>query len=236
VANPSKLSYQLAAAVANGIALSQAVVAAGPLNLNGSLVTAGVAQLDVAGSGGAPSVARRVLIASSGADSAIIFTIVGTDRNGNALTGTVTGVASGTSQFSAQDFATVTSVSANAATAGNITVGTNGVGSGPWVMDNWMAPSWMLAVACLGPAGTIYTVEHTYDDFNQTSPNAPYGFSLEAASTVPATVWPNPVIANVTGTAEARYDDWPIFGHRLTINSGTGLVTMWTIQAGIGSP
>ena len=230
MANPSKLTYQLAAPVANGICLSQAVAAAGALTLNGSLVASGVATLD---SGGA---ARRVLIASTGADGAVVFTITGTDRNGNALTGTVTGVTSAASQYSAVDFLTVTGIGSNAATAGNITAGTNGVGSSAWIQDNWMAPTWAESIACLGAAGTNYTVEHTYDDFNQTAPNAPFGFSLEASSNVPPTAWPNPIIANVSGQNEARYVDWPIFGHRLTIVSGTGLVTMWSLSSGIGSP
>lgn len=236
MANPSKLSYQLAASVANGIAQSQAVAAAGALTLNGSLVSAGIAQLDVAGTNGAPSVARRVLIASSGADAGIVFTVAGTDRNGNTQTETVTAVTSIASQYTFRDFATVTGVTSSAATAGNITVGTNGVGSSPWIADSFLAPAWALAVACSGPAGTNYTVEHTYDDFNQISSNLPQGFSLEPASNVPPTAWSNPVIAAVSGSNEARYIDWPIFGHRLTIISGTGSVTMWSIQTGIGSP
>lgn len=229
MANPSKLSYQLAAAVANGVALAQQPLAAGLLTLNGSLASGNpaVATFDTA---------RRVQVSSTGSDASVVFTIVGTDRNGNVQSGTVTGVVSGTPVNSAQDFLTVTAVSSGAGTAGNITVGTSGYGSSPWVSDNWLAPSWAAAIACAGAVGTNYTVEHTYDDFNQTSTNAPQGFSLEAASTVPPTVWSNPIIQNVSGSNEVRYIDWPIFGHRLTIVSGTGLVTMWTIQTGIGSP
>lgn len=227
MANPSKVTYQLIAAVANGVALAQQPLAAGLLVLNGSL-TAGVpakATFDTA---------RRVLVSSTGNDAGVTFTIVGTDRNGNVQTGTVTGVVSGAPVNSAQDFLTVTAVSSGAGTIGNITVGTSGAGSTPWIQDNWLEPAWRLAVACLGPAGTNYTVEHTYDDFNQVSTGAPYGFSLEAASNVPPTAWPNPVIANVSGSNEARYVDWPVYGHRLTIVSGTGLVTMWSMQTGIG--
>lgn len=237
MANPTKFSYQLAAAVANGIALSQAVAAPGALTLNGSLVTAGAANLNGTSIiAGTPAIARRVLIASSGADAGVVFTLIGTDRNGNALTGTVTGVTSANSQFSTQDFATITGISSSAATAGNITVGTNGVGSSSWISLNWMSPTWALSIACSGVAGTNYTWEHTYDDFNQTAPNAPYGFSLEASSNVPAKAWPNPIINNVSGDNEARYMDWPHFGGRLTIVSGTGLVTAWATQSGIGSP
>jgi hypothetical protein len=227
MANPSHLSYQLAALVANGVSLAQEPAGAGALLLNGSLVSGGVATFDTA---------RRVSVASTGNDAGVVFTITGTNRNGGVQTGTVTGVVSGTPVNTLQDFLTVTGVSSSAGTAGNITVGTSGVGSSPWVLDNWLAPAWALSIACLGPAGTTYTVEHTYDDFNQISTNLPYGFSLEAASNVPPTPWPNPIINGVSGANEVRYIDWPIFGHRLTIVSGTGLVTMWSMQAGIGSP
>lgn len=236
MANPTKLSYQLQASVSNGIAQSQAVAAAGPLTLNGSLVTGGIAQLDKAGTNGAPSVARRVLIASAGSDASVVFTIRGTDRYGNVQSNTVTGVTSAASQFSALDFATVTSVTASAATAGNITVGTNGVGSSDWTGWNWMLPAWTLAVATSGVAGTIYTWEHTYDDPNVVSPLDTNNASLEAASLSPPKVWPSPTIANVSGDNEARYVDWPHFAGRLTINSGTGLVNAWAFQSGIGSP
>lgn len=230
MSNPSRFSYQLQASVANGIAQSQAVAAAGALTLNGSLVTARVAQLDK------PGVARRVLIASAGSDASVIFTVTGTNRYGGAQTNTVTGVTSAASQFTALDFATVTGVSASAATAGNITVGTNGTGSTDWIGWNWMLPAWTLAVATSGVAGTIYTWEHTYDDPNAPVPLDTNNASLEPASLVPPQAWSNPTIANVSGDNESRYVDWPHFAGRLTINSGTGLVNAWAFQSGIGSP
>jgi hypothetical protein len=227
VANPSKLTYQLIASVSNGVALAQQPAAAGFLTLNGSLVSGGVATFDTA---------RRVQVSSTGADTGVIFTIVGTDRYGNVQVGTVTGVTNGSPIGSALDFLTVTAVSASAGTAGNITVGTSGVGSSAWQLDNFLASAWALAIACSGPGGTSYTVEHTYDDFTLVTPVNTNNFSLEASSSSPPVAWPNPVIANVAGNYETRYVDWPIWGHRLTIVSGTGLVTMWQTQTGIGSP
>ena len=233
MANPSTLTYQLSASVANGVALSQAVAAAGALTLNGSLVTAGVAILDTRGA------ARRVLIASSGADSAVVFTVTGLSRYGLSHSQNVTGVTSTTSQYTTKDFVTVTSVTASAATAGNITVGTNGVGSSVWLVDDFLCRIWALSGAIQGPVGTNYTLEHTYDD-----PNAQVGGSLIGAAQwavgvgtidFPPVAWPNAVITNVSGNNEFDYPNHPIFAHRLTINSGTGLVQMQTIQAGVGS-
>jgi hypothetical protein len=224
VSNPSVATYQLGAAVANGICLSQKPSGAGALTLNGSLVSGGVATMDVA---------RRVLVASSGSDAAVVFTITGTDRYGNTQKTTVTGVTSTAPQFTVLDFKTVTGVSSSAGTAGNITVGTNGVGSMDWLTDNWLAPDWSLSIRISGPAGTNYTFETTLDDpcFMPGQPN----FSLNPGSTSPPTVWADPVVQNSSGQVQFQYGQGNmIFAHRLTIVSGTGAVTMWSIQAGIG--
>ena len=228
MSNPLRITYALAAAVANGIAQSQAVGAAGPLTLNGSLVSGGVATLDSAGA------SRRVLIASAGADSAIVFTITGTDRNGNVQSELLTGVASGSSQFSVNDYKTVTGISASAATAGNITAGTNGVGSTAWQLCNFMEAPWNMSVATVGASATTYTVEHTYDDITETSQNLPQGFAIAPNSNVPPVPWASSISA-ATGNNEIRYVNWPIFAVRLTINSGTGTVAMQTLQSGRGS-
>src|SRR5580698_1874812 len=146
VSNPSVVIYQLAAAVSNGIALSQAVAGAGNLTLAGSLVTSGVATLD---SGGA---ARRVVMASSGNDATVVFTITGTSRSGVVQTDTITGLNGATTGFSTLDFATVTRISSSAATVGNITAGTNSIGSSPWVVDNFLCAFWLLSGGISGPA------------------------------------------------------------------------------------
>lgn len=226
MSNPTHVTLQLEAAVADGICQSQKPLAAGALTLNGSLVVSGVAVLDVA---------RRVLIGSDADDSTHTFTITGTDRYGNTQSERLAGPASPATVYSVLDYKTVTSVTIDAAATGNITVGTNGVASTAWVQANWLDWGWFVAIACKGPAGTNYSVEHTYDDFNQTQQNMPYGFSLEPASNVPPEPWTNPVINNVSEKNEVRYVDWVIYGFRLTVVSGTGAVTMWAIQAGRGS-
>ena len=233
MSNPNTVSLQLVAAVANGICQSQTPAAAGALTLNGSLVTSGVATMDVA---------RRVLIASGGADAGVVFTITGTGRPGTGQTlgpvqsETITGVTSAASQYSVLDYATITSVTASAGTAGAITVGTNGVASTVWVVDDFLHTFWALAGACYGPAGTTYTVEHTYDDPNAQPGGSIVGaeqWSMFAGSNVPAKVRPNASLNNVSGNNDFSYPNQPIFAHRLTINSGTGLVLMQSIQAGL---
>jgi len=217
---------QLGAAASTGVAQSQTPLLAGNLTLNGSLVTSGIATTDVA---------RRIQIASTGADSAIVFTVVGTDRYGNAQSETVTGVANGSPQYTARDYKTVTRIGVSGATAGAITAGTNTVGSSDWVIADLYATTWDLAGGIAGPAGTTYTLEETYDDPNKTGISltpAPYQFSLEPASYSPPLVWAYPAIIAASGMSRFDFSNHPIFAHRLTINSGTGRVTMQTIQSG----
>jgi len=232
MSNPSTVTLQLAAAVANGIAQAQAVAAAGNLTLNGSLVTAGVAIL------GTNGVARRVLLASSGNDATVVFTVTGTDRNGNAQSEAVTGLNGAATQYTLRDFLTVTQIAASAVCVGNITAGTNGVASSPWVLDDFTHETWMVAVGVSIAAGSAtYTVEHTYDDPNKigtTLVALPGQWSMNPASYVPAKAWPHPILVGLTADAEGTYDNKPVFAHRLTITTGTGLVVMQTIQAGIG--
>lgn len=235
MSNPSSVALQLPTAVTNGICLSQTPAAAGALTLNGSLVAAGVASL---------ATAQRVGVADSGsADGAVVFTIVGTNRSGAAISDTVTGLASNT-VYTKLDFLTVSSVSSSAATAGAITVGTVGVGSTEWVIDNFFASSWALAIAVHILSGSItYTVEHTYDDPNDifSAPGvasaipAAANWAVGPASNVPPIAWPNSVLFNKTTDGEAQYVGQPIFAHRLTITAGTGKGLMQSIQAGIGS-
>lgn len=227
MSNPSTVSLQLVAAVANGICQSQQPAGAGALTLNGSLVSSGVATMDVA---------RRIVIASNGNDAAVVFTVTGTNQDGNPISSTVTGLnASGA--YTALDFATVTSVTSSAATVGQITVGTNGVASTKWILDNYLSPYWALAVAVqVSVAAVNYTVEHTYDDPNAGQSLPLSGFSLAQGSNVPPVPWPHPVLSAASASLEGQYPDKPVFAHRLTINSGTGKAAMQSIQAGIGSP
>lgn len=150
------LTLSLAAAVANGIALSQSGTTATPLTLNGSLVTGGVAKFDVA---------RRVIVTSAGNDSGITFTIVGTDRYGRQQTEVLTGGNGAAVAQTQHDFLTVSSITPSGGTASTVTAGTSVVGStAPIVMDAYANPQG-ISVAAIVVSGTpTYTVEICYDD------------------------------------------------------------------------
>jgi hypothetical protein len=230
MSNPTVVTLQLTAGVANGIAASQTPSGAGNLTINGSLTAAGVATL---------TPPRRVIITSNGADGAVVFGLYGTNGSGAPISETITGVAS-TTVASVYDYATVTRISVSGATAGNITAGTNGTASTPWVFDDF-GTSWHLSVACsITGTGTTptFTVEHTYDDPNKQGPSLTprmEQFSIEDASYSPPLLWSLASLTAKSINCEANYANQPIFAHRLTVTAGTMMVVMQSIQAGIGA-
>lgn len=150
----------LAAASANNIALSQTPAGAGALTLNGSLAAGGIATLDNP---------RRVLITT--ADTTHTFTVIGATPTGSVIS-EVVGPVSATA-FTAQDYATVTSITINGGATAAVTVGTNGIASTPWVrLDEWADSHTSIQ---LDVTGTVnYTVQFTNDDPNDpTSPVLP---------------------------------------------------------------
>lgn len=192
--HPIATTVTIIAGVANGLAASQSLAAAGPLTLNGALVASG---LD------AP---RRVIVTSAGNDSELTWTITGTarpERGGIAQTETIAGANAGVAQTT-QDFATVTSIVGSGATAGTVTAGTNGVASGPWVPWDMFTPDFQVGVQgnVLSGAPT-YQVDITQDDVFGTwlPPGVPFprasAFSgLVGATTNVVSTIPNPVRAS----------------------------------------
>lgn len=209
---PTKVTVgPLATASANAICLSQTPGAAGALTLNGASVTGGVAVLDVA---------RRVLITCAGNESSKTFTITGTSYNGQVQSEVITGPSGSTAQ-SVLDYKTVTSITISAAAAGALTVGTNTVASSRWVrLDNWAFPQ--VGIQCTA-AGTVnFTVQQTMDNPNDlTSP--------VAASAVTWVNHPDTNLVAATATVQGNYGYAPIFT-RVTLNSGTGAVSMTVVQ------
>lgn len=216
MARPITTTVTTIAGVANGISLTQAV---GPgvlaLVLNGSLASGGKVVLD------AP---RRVVIHSNGNDSNKTFTITGTSgpaQGGAALVEVVTG-GNGSDAVSTQDFASVSSIVASAATAGTVTAGTNGTASGPWVVWDGNVGDFQVGIAGIVLSGApVWEVEYTYDD--------PFGTWLPAG--VP---FPRPFVHGVlqqeNGNADGLFDS-PVRASRLTLTA-FGSVQLTQIQQG----
>jgi hypothetical protein len=196
----------LAAASAVGIAAAQTLGAAGPFTLTSSTVT-----LDVP---------RRVLITCVANETSRTFTVTGTDRYGRVQSEAVTGV-NATTTFTQRDFASVTSVTSNGATAGNVSIGTNEVASSaPLLLDQFAAPS-QIALSGIVVSGAVqYRFEYTVEDF---SPDWDLAANQPFWTTVPNMALLNASMAGMFETPASMV--------RLTRVAGTGTVRGWVNQS-----
>lgn len=198
---------------ADGVCESQ-TPNAGPFDLDGADVVDGVAVFD------AP---RRVLITTSSDESAATFVITGTLWNGQVFSESITGIASGTAVETNQSFATVTSVTISANSAGGITVGTNGVADSPWLRLDDYAPS-PIAVTVVVDGTVNYDVEISQDDPDSFISPVPIG----------EMVWLDALDANLVNESANKTGGitftpcWV----RLTLNSGSGSARMTVVQSG----
>lgn len=207
------LSLQLAAASANNIALSQTPGAAGPIVLNGSTVSGGVATLDVA---------RRVIITQAGNEPTKTYTVTGTDRNGRVQSEIVQGTNIGV-VTTIRDYLTITSIVVSAALAGAITVGTNATAaSAPYVVDRFINPG-EFAYALVAGAGNTNTLQISYDDF------AEQNWDLVANTAT----WIDYTDDETTDTTTGRVNG-PVTMIRLAQTAGTAL-SKATIINGLGN-
>ena len=198
---------------ANNICLSQTPAMVGNLTLNGSLVANGVATLGTT---------QRILFTPAGAEAtnSTVWTITGTDWNGNNVTETVNGVNNPTTAQSVYDYATVTQIAVNKGQAGAVTVGTNGVGSSrPIFLDTFAPAPTALQISVTGTVNA--TVQQSLDDPN----------SITGGYT--AVTWinhPDPNLVGLTGNVQGNYAYLPRIV-RILLNSGSGSVTLTAIQA-----
>lgn len=198
----------LAAPDPDGVAEAQTLSGGGEqsLNLNGALVTDGVAVLDTP---------RRVAIDSVGDDSALEFTVKGTDRNGVPIEDTFAGGNAGAT-MSALDFKTVTAITVTGDTAGNVEAGTNQVASSAWAIPDMARASFNLSVAT--DVGTMtYDLEHTYERMARSK--GPFKTYAKAEGK--------------SADFEATYDH-PVTGVRATTTAYTsGKLVLYVLQSGL---
>jgi hypothetical protein len=192
----------------DGIAASQSVSGAGNLTLNGTLVTAGVANL------GTP---QLVGITSAGNDTGITFTIVGTDRYGMPQTDSFAGSNTALAQ-SNKNFLTVTKISTSGSTASTVQAGINeGGATAPIIIDRFVNPANYSAAMVFTGTATA-SLQISYDDLSPAwdlANNAPTWFTASGFAAL---------TANQNGIISG-----PITMLRLLVTSGTGSVTATVI-------
>lgn len=207
----------LGAASATSIAASQAAVAGTPLTLTATPVI-----IDTATANNS-AVGRRVLITSTSGSETAVITITGTNASGSTISEIDTFSGSSTTLASNLDYVTVTSIVPSGTIVGSLSAGTNGVGASEWKTWNWMVdPPLNIGYAVELVSGAVnYTVQYTYDDPN----------NLMGGVTTPLAF--NTILLAQTATADSTLST-PFIATRVLINSGTGVIRVRTVQAGIG--
>ena len=109
----AKISLPVLSNDANGICVDQTTGAAGSLTLDGALVSGGVATA---------TAAQIISIEGAGNSATVVFTITGTDADGNSRSEDVTGLNANTVTTTGY-FKTVTAISVDAAITGNAEIG-----------------------------------------------------------------------------------------------------------------
>lgn len=215
------VSKALTAASDNAIALSQTLVAAGNLTLNGAT---GTANLDTQ---------RQIIITSSGDDHLVTATVTGFDGAGAAIKDSFL-LSNATIAKSNLNFLSVSQVTLSAAAAANIKVGTNTVGSTQWFVPNAYLTPYELSFSVQLVSGTgNCQIDVTYDEVIATS-----GAPQPAPAYAPATINPAVVVStlqNLSASAQGAIDGAAIRAWRLTINSGTGTWKATAIQSGLSA-
>lgn len=157
------------AADADGIATAQTLAGAESVSLDGALVVSGVAVINQVGN--SDSAGRDysqhgqvVTITSVGNDSGVVFTVTGTDQDGQTISATVAGANAGTATVGGY-WSTVTAVSSDGATAADITVGITTASSSPTIPLDIYSASGIALGLIIGNTATA-TIQHTFQDIN----------------------------------------------------------------------
>ena len=102
----------------NGLSTAATISGAAALTLNGALIADSVYTTGT-------NIGQIITILSAADDTGVTFTTVGTDANGDALTEVITGVNAATASSTGY-FQTVTSITTDGATTGNVSAGVLG--------------------------------------------------------------------------------------------------------------
>lgn len=163
---------------------------------------------------------RRVTITCAGNDTARTFTVTGTTFGGYPITEQLAG-SNNSITTSTLDFATVTNIAVDDATAGAVIAGYAQEGGSRWVrMDSWANAQ---SVVQVNTSGTVtYSVQTTMDD-----PNSPTD-----AVAVEDVTWLDALDANlVTETvAKSGFLAYTPTFVRLVASGGSGTATMTIAQ------
>lgn len=209
---------------ANGVFQDQTTAGAAFLDLDGDLVSGGVAYLY--GPTSTTRFAQKVSIEGTGTNAAFTATIVGTGAGGDALTEVLTLVNNGTATTTGY-FRTVSSIYVDGNIDGNIEGGflsTNGAVSATLIHDRQQLPfNLSCTVALSSGASMTYTLQHSPDN-----PHDNYSPSNYSSS---ATWIATTGLSAQTGTLDSNIA-YPTYATRLLISAYTSGTAKYTAIQG----
>jgi len=205
---PITFTYSQAAADGDSVAAAQLVNASGAITLNGSAVVSGVANFT--------SSPAYVTITNE-KSMTVSFVVTGTKPGGvTTQTETIAFTASGTVTGSIA-FATVTGVTASAATSATITVGNADIGYTDWIPLDIYTPNQVTNISAKTSGTVDYSVEYTNED--------PFDRAITQLAV------PHPA-ASLTGASgdETHFTTTLMRAVRLRVNSGSGDIRFTIVQ------
>lgn len=148
---PKTITLSLETPTLDNICEDQTTGGAADLVIDGTLAVNGVITLDTA---------HRIDFESAGDIQAVVFTITGTDNQGQPLTDTVTGVNIST-VTSSEYFKTITQIAASAAVGTNVSVGTTDEAISQIVPLDFQSTDFQVGLFATITGTINYTVQHT---------------------------------------------------------------------------
>lgn len=201
---------------ADGICKDQTTSGAADLDLDGDLVSGGVATA---------AAAQQVLVEGSGNNNGITFTITGKDADGNVTSEVLTGSNGGTAKTTAY-FVTVTAISASGAVTGNVECGwlaTHGMVTNSYPTSRYNAPFNASLTFNLTAGSMTLSAQWTVDSPADSYTN---GYSTDAD-------WRNTVGLTAVTADDVSNIAFPVMAIRFieTVGSTTGEGTATYIQS-----
>ena len=200
---------------ADGICASQTTAGAAYANINGALASGGVATMGDQ---------QFITIFSASNLSGLTFLATGTDKNGTAITSSITGPGAGLTVVSTKNFYMVSSVYVSGAAAA-FTIGVNGLGASVAYPTDVNVTPFQLSVAVVSVTGATYKLQYTYD--NVQDPTWPNGTQYWFDSAL---------MTGETAATDVSINASPVTAVRLSITSAGSpqSLTGRIVQAGPG--
>jgi hypothetical protein len=205
---PISFVHSQAAADGDSVAAAQLVNASGAITLNGSAVVSGVANF---------TSSPAYITITNEKSMTVSFVVTGTKPGGvTTQTETIAFTASGTVTGSIA-FATVTGVTASAATSATITVGNADIGYTDWIPLDIYTPNQVTNISAKTSGTVDYSVEYTNED--------PFDRAITQLAV------PHPA-ASLTGASgdETHFTTTLMRAVRLRVNSGSGDIRFTIVQ------